>query len=102
MAYPRSRLFRNYEAQLCSEQKSYPRSRLFQVYESSKTMERMQRDEQVDHTEQVQKISISVQELFGSVSNVQENVQEKVTKAQDKIDFDDEEELDFDISKLNY
>lgn len=52
MTYPRSRLFRRYEADMAaqqiSEQKSYPRSRLFQAYENSKQ----------------QMKSISVQELF--------------------------------------
>lgn len=37
--YPRSRLFRNYEAQLVSESKSYPRSRLFQRFEGFEGVE---------------------------------------------------------------
>lgn len=100
MTYPRSRLFRNYEAQLRSEQKSYPRSRLFQVYEADKTVDRVEHydvlddvldDVLADFEQEPQQISISAQES-----------EEKVTQACDKIDFDNEEEMDFNVSKLNY
>jgi len=36
MSYPRSKLFRNYEAQERSNKKTYPRSNLFKQFEEEK------------------------------------------------------------------
>ena len=55
MSYPRSKLFRNYEAQHISMSKSYPRSRLFTSYEASKVKK------------------ISIQELSASTTKDQEH-----------------------------
>jgi cell division septum initiation protein DivIVA len=40
--YPRSRLFRNYEAQQLSATKTYPRSRLFLRYECEQAKQKIQ------------------------------------------------------------
>ena len=98
MTYPRSRLFRRYEAdmtaQQISEQKSYPRSRLFQAYEKSKQ----------------QMKSISVQELFQmakEVEAVKEATKEAVQDStmENKVRTDSqptewgEEDEEFDFTK---
>lgn len=96
MTYPRSRLFRRYEADMAaqqiSEQKSYPRSRLFQAYENSKQ----------------QMKSISVQELFQMAKEVEAAKETtKETTKENKVRTysqptawgDEDEEFDFTKSK---
>jgi len=73
MSYPRSRLFRNYEAQLLSQQKQYPRSNLFKAYESQK---QNVKEEPRNETAQIEKVQVSWGE--------------------------DEDEMNFTFSNLNY
>lgn len=68
MSYPRSKLFRNYEAQQISMSKSYPRSRLFTAYEASKVK------------------MISAQELSASKNKEQEH------QLKNPVNWEDEEE----------
>ena len=86
----------------CYEQKSYPRSKLFQAYESENQQQKTHDEQGAGINKQgvlqeTHMISISVQELFDVASNVQKQDQKDVI-----INFDNEEELDFDISNLNY
>lgn len=68
MSYPRSKLFRNYEAQQISMSKSYPRSRLFTSYEASKVKK------------------ISAQELSASTTKDQEQ------QLKNQVNWGEEEE----------
>jgi hypothetical protein len=103
MSYPRSRLFRNYEAQVASQKKSYPRSRLFQVYEQDQ--EQKQKQEQKKKKENTvvattTNKSISVQELFRMVTDAEKNT--KVQPVSGWGDDGDEFECDFSTMKLDY
>jgi hypothetical protein len=88
MTYPRSRLFRRYEADMAaqqiSEQKSYPRSRLFQAYEKSK--------------QQIK--SISVQELFQMAKEAtKESTKENKVQSDSQPTEWGEEDEEFDFTK---
>ena len=92
MTYPRSRLFRRYEADMAaqqiSEQKSYPRSRLFQAYEKSKQ----------------QMKSISVQELFqmakeATMQETKEAAKENKVRTDSDATSWGEEDDEFDFTK---
>jgi DNA gyrase/topoisomerase IV subunit A len=107
MSYPRSRLFRNYEAQVASQKKSYPRSRLFQVYEQDQEQKQKQEKKQEKENTVVATTtnkSISVQELFRMVKDAEKNtkVQHHSKAVSGWGDDGDEFECDFSTMKLDY
>jgi hypothetical protein len=100
MSYPRSRLFRNYEAQVASHKKSYPRSRLFQVYEQDQEQKQEQKKKKENTVVATTTKSISVQELFRMVTDAEKNT--KVQPVSGWGDDGDEFECDFSTMKLDY